>query len=153
MCIRDRPLQHRLGLLMALLLLLTVAAASGRAMLTLWRPVAATASSSPSWRTGFFTFAVVACLLSVALLTTPALPFWQLAEPFLARLQYPWRWLSLTAFTSALVVGALPGLMARRRGWQVAISLPITALPFFNRPARLAHTCLFYTSYASHART
>lgn len=138
----DQPLQHRLGLLIALLLLLTVAAASGRAMLTLWRPAAPAASSPASPRTGLFIVAVVACLLSGALLTAPALPFWQLAEPLLARLQYPWRWLSLTAFASALVVGALPGLITRRPGLRVAVSMPVLALLLFTSLAQLPYTAL-----------
>jgi hypothetical protein len=137
-----QPLQHRLGLLMALLLLLTVAAASSRAMLTLWRPAVSAASSLPSPRAGLFICAVVVCLLSVALLTAPAMPFWQLAEPLLARLQYPWRWLSLTAFASALVIGALPGLITRRPRLQVAISLPVLALILFTSLAPLPYTAL-----------
>lgn len=137
-----QPLQHRLGLLMALLLLLTVAAASSRALVALWRPAAQAASSPTPSRAGLFIFAVVACLLSVALLTTPALPFWQMAEPLLARLQYPWRWLSLTAFASALVIGALPGLITRQPRGQVAVSLPVVALLLFSGLAQLPYTAL-----------
>jgi len=145
-----QPLQHRLSLLMALLLLLTVAAgfgelsraASSRALLALWRPAAPAASSPAPSRARLFIFAVVACLLSVALLTTPALPFWQLAEPLLARLQYPWRWLSLTAFASALVIGALPGLITRRPRAQVAVLLPVLALLLFSGLAVLPYTAL-----------
>lgn len=135
----EPALQHHLGLLLALLLLLTIAAACGRALLTLMR---ATAPGRPSPRVGLFIFAASACLLSAALLTRPTLPLWQLAEPLLARLQYPWRWLSVTAFASALLIGALPGLLARRPAWQAAVSLPVMALLLFSGLAQLPYTAL-----------
>ncbi|MFZ1553404.1 MAG: hypothetical protein WAV53_18580, partial [Anaerolineae bacterium] len=166
-------------------LLLTVAAASGRALLTLWRadsrrmnsgrrgvppqgrpaPTdfastqvdarwnahqarfqsldgAASPELSFSPRVALFIFAVIACLLSLVMLSAPSLPLWQLAEPLLARLQYPWRWLSMTAFTSALVLGALPWLSGGRLRWQAALALPIVILLLWTSLADLPYRVL-----------
>ena len=190
----DQPWQHVLGLCMALLLLLTVAAASGRALLRLLRagrmnsgrdsrrmnsgrrgvppqgrpaPTdfastqvdarwnahqarfqsldgagAASPELSFSPRVAIFIFAAIACLLSLVMLTAPSLPLWQLAEPLLARLQYPWRWLCMTAFTSGLVGGALPWLSGGRLRWQAALALPIVILLLWTGLADLPYRVL-----------
>ncbi len=109
-----QPLQHHLGLATTLLLLSSVAVASARALWALLHP-SPTHAGQPA-RIRLFIFAVAICLISAWMLTAPALPLWRLAEPLLARLQYPWRWLSMTAFGAALAAGMLAPPRGAARG-------------------------------------
>ncbi len=44
--------------------------------------------------------------------TAASLPVWRMFEPILANLQYPWRFLVLTALGAMIAAGALPSLVA-----------------------------------------
>lgn len=48
---------------------------------------------------------------SAFMITQPALPIWRVLEPILMQLQYPWRFLILTAAGVMLCAGALPALL------------------------------------------
>ncbi len=108
------PLQHSISLLVALLFLAAVAVASGRGLVSLLNR-RAPADQQLVFPTAQFVFFVLVALVSAFLLTTPSLPLWQFGEALLSRLQYPWRWLTITALASALVIGALPALLTGRR--------------------------------------
>lgn len=113
----NEPVQHSVSLLVALLFLAAVALASARGLLGLLNRNA-TALPRPAFPSAQFVFFAVVALASALLLTTASLPLWQLAEALLSRLQYPWRWLVITALASALVIGALPALLVTGR-WRV----------------------------------
>ena len=53
-------------------------------------------------------------LASAFMITRPSLPVWRALEPILAQLQYPWRFLTLTAVGAMIAVGGLPLLLSGR---------------------------------------
>jgi hypothetical protein len=71
-------------------------------------------------------FFLVVALVSAFLLTTSALPIWQILEGGLAWLQYPWRFQVLTTLATAFLAGALVHGLARPTGWtRVALGTTI----------------------------
>lgn len=56
-------------------------------------------------------FGFVLTTASALMITELALPVWRLTQPLLGHLQYPWRFLSMTAVGVMLTVGALPRLL------------------------------------------
>ena len=56
-------------------------------------------------------FAAVVALAALFLTSAASLPVWQAGERVLAVLQYPWRFMSLTAFGMALLSGGVVGLL------------------------------------------
>ncbi len=56
-------------------------------------------------------FGLVLTAVSAFMITLPALPIWQPLAPILANLQYPWRFLMLTALGFSTCIGALPVLL------------------------------------------
>ncbi|HUS71282.1 MAG TPA: 6-pyruvoyl-tetrahydropterin synthase-related protein [Anaerolineae bacterium] len=77
-------------------------------------------SKNRRWRLLFF---LVVTVGSIFMMLTWSLPLWRLAQPILAPLQYPWRFLALTSLGVAMVAGSLfaPGegaeQAAGRRRW------------------------------------
>ncbi len=63
----------------------------------------------PAWPVAAFGIALA--IVSAFMITQPALPIWQLLEPILVQLQYPWRFLILAAAGLMLCAGALPALL------------------------------------------
>jgi hypothetical protein len=64
-------------------------------------------------------FGLALTAASAFMITLPSLPLWKPLAPILANLQYPWRFLTLTALGFAMCVGALPSLIGvepRRHG-------------------------------------
>lgn len=111
----DEPLQHTIGLLVALLFLATIVVACLRGLSGVLGRSETASTPRPAFPTIQFVFFALVTLGSAVLITTPSLPLWQLGEGLLSRLQYPWRWLTMTALSSALVIGALPALLANGR--------------------------------------
>ncbi len=73
-----------------------------------------------------FGLALVAA--SAYMTTLPALPIWQPLAPILANLQYPWRFLTLTALGLAMGLAALPVLLRRVGiGWYTLLAILIGA--------------------------
>ena len=56
-------------------------------------------------------FGLLLALASAAMITAPSLPVWLPLAPVLAQLQYPWRFLALTAVGFLGIAGALPALL------------------------------------------
>jgi hypothetical protein len=59
------------------------------------------------WRAAFWhlVFFLVVTLASILMMLTYSLPLWQLAQPVLASLQYPWRFMALTSLGLAMLTG------------------------------------------------
>ena len=112
----DNPF-YPLGLIYALLIL------AGMALLfwLLVRPASrGEESKNRRWYLLFFLLVTVG---SVLMMLTWSLPLWRLAQPILASLQYPWRFMALTSLGVAVVAGSLfalgegPEQAAGRRRW------------------------------------
>ena len=92
---------YPLGLIYALLILAGVA-------LLVWLVVRPASERSKSrmkrWLLAFF-LAVTAG--SILMMLTWSLPLWRLAQPLLASLQYPWRFMAVTSLGAAMVTGFL----------------------------------------------
>ncbi len=72
---------------------------------------------------------VIACLISVLLLTSLALPFWR-AFPHLTLLQFPWRFAGPLCLATALLVGLLLApIPGRRRLLPAAACLTLAVVP------------------------
>jgi len=56
-------------------------------------------------------FGLALTAASAFMITLPSLPVWEPLSPILANLQYPWRFLTLTALGFALCLAALPSLL------------------------------------------
>ena len=64
-------------------------------------------------------FGLALMAASAFMITLPSLPLWEPLAPILANLQYPWRFLTLTALGFAMCLAALPSLLGaepRRHG-------------------------------------
>jgi hypothetical protein len=92
------------------------------ALLLFWRGMAAKR---------LLLLAALALLIGCLWLTTSSSAWlWQLAEPLLGRLQFPWRWQTLVALSLALLVGLpLDTLSPRTRGrWRLLFACALIAL-------------------------
>ena len=58
-------------------------------------------------------FAFVTTLASAVMTTRPSLPVWRVLQPGIENLQYPWRFLAITAIGVALLAGSLAELLTR----------------------------------------
>ncbi len=112
------PLQHTISLLVALLFLGTIVVACLRGLSRVLGRSETAGAPWPAFPTAQFVFFALVALGSAVLITTTSLPLWQLGEGLLSRLQYPWRWLTMTTLSSALVIGALPALLTNGR-WRL----------------------------------
>ena len=56
-------------------------------------------------------FGLALTAASAFMITLPSLPLWEPLAPILANLQYPWRFLTLTALGFAMCLAALPSLL------------------------------------------
>ena len=95
----DNPF-YPLGLIYALLIL-------GGAALSIWRLVRRGEEAQPPsgrWHLLFFLLVTVG---SIFMMLLYSLPLWRLAQPVLASLQYPWRFMAVTCLGLAMVTGAL----------------------------------------------
>ena len=61
-------------------------------------------------------FGLALTAASAFMITLPSLPLWEPLAPILANLQYPWRFLTLTALGFAMCLAALPQILPRRHG-------------------------------------
>jgi hypothetical protein len=75
---------------------------------------------------GLIVFGLGLALVSAFLITASSLPVWQAFEFGLAQLQYPWRFLAMTAMGMALVAGAFVVLLPRT--WRVPMAGLVGAL-------------------------
>ena len=90
------PADHPLPLLPSLLALMGVATVGRH-----WHH---------SWRRAHLLFFAILVALTVFMMAVPSEPIWRLLQPLLGYLQYPWRFMTLTALFTALLIGALPSL-------------------------------------------
>ncbi len=83
-------------------------------------PTPSTPGSSPAVegrvRAGVTAFALALAAASAFMMTAASLPLWRPLAPILAHLQYPWRFLTLTAVGFAASSAALPALLGRLGG-------------------------------------
>jgi len=82
-------------------------------------------------------FGLALMAASAFMITLPSLLIWESLAPILANLQYPWRFLTLTALGFAMCLGALPSLLwtsPRTRGGQgESLESSVTSVsPWFN---------------------
>jgi len=96
----DNPF-YPLGLIYALLIL------AGMALLFWLALRAATKGSESRARRWHLAFFLVLTAGSIFMMLALSLPLWRLAQPVLASLQYPWRFLALTSLGVAMVAGSL----------------------------------------------
>ncbi|NOZ05264.1 MAG: hypothetical protein GXP41_02775 [Chloroflexi bacterium] len=70
-------------------------------------------------------FALAVAFAALFLASTASLPVWQAGERVLAVLQYPWRFMSVAAFGTALVSGGVVGLLPQKLAgrWQTTVLL------------------------------
>ena len=111
----DNPF-YPLGLIYALLIL------AGMALL-IWLLVRPAMGGEESMdRRWYLLFFLVVAVGSIFMMLTWSLPLWRLAQPILASLQYPWRFMALTSLGVAMVAGSLfaPGEGAEQadRRWR-----------------------------------
>jgi len=95
----DNPF-YPLGLIYALLIL-------GGAALFIWRLVRRGEEAQPPngrWHLLFFLLVTVG---SIFMMLLYSLPLWRLAQPVLASLQYPWRFMAVACLGLAMLTGAL----------------------------------------------
>jgi hypothetical protein len=95
----DNPF-YPLGLIYALLIL-------GGAALLIWRVVKPAEGARPRdgrWHLLFFLLVTVGATF---MMLVYSLPLWRLAQPVLASLQYPWRFMAVASLGIAMVTGAL----------------------------------------------
>jgi hypothetical protein len=83
--------------------------------------VAAFAAFRPGPRRWVCLFFLAVAIVSAFMLSAASLPLWRLFERGLAFLQYPWRFLSLTAFASAFLAGAVVQRVTRSGSWGRAV--------------------------------
>ncbi|MGQ9767141.1 MAG: 6-pyruvoyl-tetrahydropterin synthase-related protein, partial [Anaerolineae bacterium] len=86
---------------------LTVAVCLAASGLLVWRLIQQRALSA--WPVAGF--GIILATASAFMITQAALPVWRVLEPILMPLQYPWRFLVLTAVGVMLCIGALPALL------------------------------------------
>lgn len=81
-------------------------------------------------------FFLILSLSTVFMLTTSSLPVWKLVEPVLAYLQYPWRFLTLTALGISGLAASIPMLFPRLRWkpWLAGIFLLAFCVSLPNLP-------------------
>ena len=108
----DNPF-YPLGLLYALLIL-------GGAALLIWRvvrPPEEAQARDERWHLLFFLLVTAGATF---MMLVYALPLWRLAQPLLASLQYPWRFMAVASLGIAMITGALfaPGEGERVGGWR-----------------------------------
>jgi hypothetical protein len=80
---------------------------------------------APTWQRSALAIGLAAALLCIWLSTSASALFWQLGEPILSKLQFPWRWYTPLALAVA-ITGALAGTVLQERarsllpGWSSA---------------------------------
>lgn len=80
-------------------------------------------------RAGVTVFALALAAAAAFMMTAASLPLWRPLAPLLAYLQYPWRFLTLTAVGFAVSSAALPALLGRLGGrWPTRMSTLAAAL-------------------------
>jgi hypothetical protein len=77
----------------------------------------------------FLVFCWLGALAAVAMTLQLSLPLWQMVQPLLSMIQYPWRFMTLVDMFVALVIGSLLSWRASTRpAMHVTIALSISAL-------------------------
>jgi hypothetical protein len=118
---------YPLGLIYALLILAGVA-------VLVWRVVRPTERPQPSDRRWHQLFFLLVTFGALFMMLVYSLPLWRVAQPVLASLQYPWRFMALVSLGVAMVTGRLFALRgeeraARERRWvPYALGVGVLAL-------------------------
>lgn len=105
--------------------------------------VRSAAGTGPTARSAVLAFALALVGASAFMITAVSAPIWRLLAPILAHLQYPWRFLTLTALGFAISSAALPALLGQIGGRRLSrtsaiapglIGLALLVQPLFTIP-------------------
>jgi len=119
---------HPLSVVHLFLLLISIA--------TVFR-LAKIGQKEASWQMALF---LLAATLSFFMTLTYSLPLWKLLEPFLASLQYPWRFMGIASLGVAFLAGGVTFWAkeeSKRGFWGYALGLSLMALSVIAGLARL----------------